>query len=404
MNETLFDRTARDGKHFGLDELDILYWHLTTNLLSGVPQQRAVAVMDEFINSHGEKLISDPLKRALLQRDMWELFDWSAGKFVRTPDESKARRELQLRIAKIIRRLALTTNEIASLPDNYAQTEAKGLADLPRGLFKTNGDWVNLGNGYGVSIAPTHTESFEGHSAFYVMLHVPEGRKAALDYLDALRDFAKTGHAWVYVSNRMVWISTNEPTDMLVLSTNIPVFPNGTEWALVRRLCVIDTEGRIQPSPITESIQMRRYLDVRKRIPDPRFETNHTQILFEFEMDKRSGGALRAVAEHETDFNFVHFRSQGHDLFEENYRNEAKDGPIESSKLQSEVLMTCRECHSAPGIHSVLTYTGFLEDNPTRRPAYLEPADCKLENNRAISWIRSHYNWGLLQGLWAQDD
>ena len=124
LNETLFERTAQDGKKFGLDELDILYWARTTNLLAGASHQQALSILDEFINTHGERLIQDPLKRALLQRDLWELFDWAA---VPVPyyraQFPKERRELQTRLAVVIRRLALTTNEIASLPDNYKQTK-----------------------------------------------------------------------------------------------------------------------------------------------------------------------------------------------------------------------------------------------------------------------------------------
>src|ERR1035438_7451123 len=66
LNKTLFERTAPDGKHYGLDQLDILYWGRTTNLLAGISHQQALAVLDEFIKSHGERLIQDPLKKALL--------------------------------------------------------------------------------------------------------------------------------------------------------------------------------------------------------------------------------------------------------------------------------------------------------------------------------------------------
>jgi hypothetical protein len=31
-----------------------------------------LAVLDEFISTHGERLVRDPLKRAWLQRDLWE--------------------------------------------------------------------------------------------------------------------------------------------------------------------------------------------------------------------------------------------------------------------------------------------------------------------------------------------
>ena len=161
LNKTLFERTAPDGKQYGLDQMDILYWGRTTNLLAGTSHQQALAVLDEFINTHGERLIGDPLKKALLQRDLWQLFDWTALPWPSTPYASE-RKELQSRLAVIIRRLALTTNEIATLPDNYTrQAEAKQLPDLPQGLFETNGAWVNLGpdiNGF-QEIAPLHDHS-----------------------------------------------------------------------------------------------------------------------------------------------------------------------------------------------------------------------------------------------------
>ena len=174
LNETLFVRKAQDSKKYGLDELDILYWVRTTNLLAGASHQQALSILDEFINTHGEKLVHDPLKRALLQRDLWELFDWAA---VPVPyyraQFPKARRELESRLAVAIRRLALTTNEIASLPDNYKQTKTNDAPDLPYGLSQTNGDWVGVSDNSDLLTTPTHVASFEGHSTFQVLLHVP---------------------------------------------------------------------------------------------------------------------------------------------------------------------------------------------------------------------------------------
>ena len=64
-----------------------------------------------------------PLKRALLQRDLWTLFDWAAdpdwsnlGEKDRFVDE---RRELQVRLGRVIPRLALSAKEIEQLPDNF---------------------------------------------------------------------------------------------------------------------------------------------------------------------------------------------------------------------------------------------------------------------------------------------
>jgi hypothetical protein len=60
LNETLFIRTAQDGKKYGLNELDILYWRNTKNLLIEPSHHKALAILDEFIHTHGEKLIHDP--------------------------------------------------------------------------------------------------------------------------------------------------------------------------------------------------------------------------------------------------------------------------------------------------------------------------------------------------------
>ena len=81
LNQTLFERTAPDGKQFGLDELDILFWRTTDHLLAGPSREKTLAVLDEFISTKGEGLLHDPLKRAWLQRDLWALFDWSAKPF-----------------------------------------------------------------------------------------------------------------------------------------------------------------------------------------------------------------------------------------------------------------------------------------------------------------------------------
>jgi hypothetical protein len=386
LNETLFERTAQDGKKYGLDELDILYWVRTTNLLSGVSHQRAMAVLNKFINSHGEKLIPDPLKRALLQRDLWELFDWSAGTswypvyvsgqhHLLTGQFSEERRELQSRLALVIRRLALTTNEIASLPDNYAQAEIKNLSDLPHGLFQTNGDWVSVGNKSDSLTAPTHVSQFHGRSVFCVMVHLPDGRQAAIDYLNRLRSF------------------TPILDDKQQLNPDLPQFPTNTEWALVRRMCVIDTEGRIQPTPVTESIRIRDYSEIKGMS-----RSSDAQLLFEYELNQRQNGALRAIGHDEKDFSFVHFMGQGIDLFEEKSEDD-------SAALQNVELKTCIECHSPRGIFSVSSYTrSFPAPAVSQLPADLTPLDPNHEIKGTIDWKQSQSDWRLLQGLWNQEN
>src|SRR6185295_14424922 len=99
-----------------------------------------------------------------------------------------------------------------------------------------------------------------------------------------------------------------------------------------------DTEGRIQRTPITESIQLRRYLEIKamNQISHP------AQQFFELELDKRQNGALRAIREDEKGFPFVHFMGRGEDLLETYFRNSSN----EQQPGQIVKLKTCTECHS----------------------------------------------------------
>jgi len=393
---------------FGLDELDILYWGRTTNLLAGTSHHKALAILDEFIHTHGEKQIHDPLKRALLQRDLWELFDWSTG-YSSSPNEKLARRELQSRLAIAIRRLALTTNEIAALHDNYARSAKISAPDLPAGLNQANGDWLSVSDQNNLLTAPSHVASFRGHSTFQVLVHFPEGRQGAIAYLDQLRRFE---HVWIYVTNDFA--TTNEPHEILSLNPNLPQFPTNTDWALVRRMCVIDTDGNIQPTPVMESVQMRHCCGIgaptfemvtnkdgsldSDRIPPARF--------YEFQMNRRQNCELRELGQNERAFNFVHFLGKGIDQFEYSSRNPTNEQQIaDSAKLQSVTLHTCMECHSSRGIFSVNSYTRFLSFSESpQRPANLMPLDFNREIMNTIYWKQRQFDWGLLQGLWRQEN
>jgi hypothetical protein len=178
LNSILFARVAPEGTVYGLDELDILYWQGTEHLLTGPSHSAAVQILDRFIRAHGERLIRDPFKRVLLQRDLWELFDWAA-----MPGQTMypaQRTELEERLATVIRRLALSDAEIAALPDNYATAAVN--PDLPQDLFAPDGDWVTVrsnDSAFG-PLASLHTEAFNGHSVFLVMVRLPLRRSAGV--------------------------------------------------------------------------------------------------------------------------------------------------------------------------------------------------------------------------------
>jgi hypothetical protein len=76
LHEALFVREGPDGLTYGRDHLEPLLWTGSKHLLEEKSNNRAVAVLEEFLKNHAEKLIKDPLKRAVLQRDLWLVFNW----------------------------------------------------------------------------------------------------------------------------------------------------------------------------------------------------------------------------------------------------------------------------------------------------------------------------------------
>ena len=178
-----YRRVTKDGKEYGMDELDPLLWFDTTYLLEENSYQDAIQVLDEFLRTHAEILIRDPLKRAMFQHDLWAVFDWLA--FQAEPYSSQ-REALRKRLAKIIRRVALTEEEILSLPDNYIlAVESKifpadfpadqpQVAFLPFDLFHSDSSWIPIGR-EGGPIAMSHTNEFPflGRSVFLVFVRSP---------------------------------------------------------------------------------------------------------------------------------------------------------------------------------------------------------------------------------------
>jgi hypothetical protein len=220
-----YRRVAKDGKEYGIDELDTLLWSDTTYLLDGNSHQQAVQVLDEFLSTDAERLIRDPLKRAIFQRDMWAVFDWLAIQSETFPSQREA---LKTRLARIIRRVALTREEILSLPDNYTsaieskifpadfQTDQPQDAFLPIDLFQPDSAWIPMGREDG-PIAMSHTNEFPffGRSVFLVFVRSPDGRDASLDLIESLN---------------------TQPQSVLTM---------GIDVTLVRRMLLIDNEGKL---------------------------------------------------------------------------------------------------------------------------------------------------------------
>jgi hypothetical protein len=366
-------------QEYGWDELDPLLWYHTKFLLEEPSHEQAVLALDNFLKGQSQNQIRDPVKRAVFEHDLWSVFDWSA---LSNSDFQEQRRDLQVRLAEIMRRVALTKDEIASLPDNYktAVESREFIQDydpanptrpfLPPDPFRSDSDWVFIG-GNGLSplinvpaypVSKNHIDAFSGRSTFLEFIRIPKGRKATFDYLRSVWDYPEP------------WIARGK---LVAMNPAMPQFPDGTELLLVRRMNLFDRYGSLVNAPLTESVQIRVY----------RSSQTPSETTYEFRLDRAKlfagdGDGLRAVAPDERDFAI--FNASGIDLEQ---RNE---------------LGGCANCHSnfGPGIRSVRSISSLLKPNPVEQDSEAFRSAQRYEATATLSWKQNQYNWGLLNSYW----
>jgi len=405
--DVLFTRNDRYGHKYGKDALDPILFGNTKHLLEGESHREALRVLDEFLQTHAKKQIHEPLKRAMLERDLWAVFDWSAAREPERPTDAtfdQEKRELQVRLAEAMRRLALTPEQIKALPDNYAQAvvsrtfasdydpEHRERAFLPPDLFDRHGPWVEIGAG-GEYESPTgpaiqHTLAVSGRSSFSIFIRLPEGRKAAFAYFRQLWNFPEP------------WIVDASAPQQVQINPNLPSFPAGTEVALVRQMMLFDAQGKLATTPIVESVQIRVYHTVtanqQQAFGFDQMIARSGQDFYEFRLSRPllfagEHGGLRAVARDEKDLPI--FGVQADDRFENPpYRVELTRSPA--------VLQECVMCHHEPGIASLNSRRNLV------KPSYLEqfidydPPNRWWDNDGTIYFKKDRFDWGLLNGYW----
>lgn len=288
-------------------------WQKTRYYSDPATFERTVKLLDEFINTHGERLIDDPLKRAFLQRDLWAVFDHLAAQNIarfndpaRTgrqasvpdyqvntfwksdhqlgPEELQAdpariaRREtLCQKLAVVIKRLALPRPTIKALPDNYAAAIRSGrfVAEhefdpkpnyLPPGLLTQPDEWVEIDT----SSAHLNREaeegqmmlltwSIRGRSYYRVFWRFPGGRRAVEDYLGYLQ---REGVDWEKTARH----------GSIAYKPGVRQIPVGTEAAIVQYMVVLDDRLVPVPTPVVELAHVFVYKNVNGT-PDPQTNT-----------------------------------------------------------------------------------------------------------------------------------
>jgi hypothetical protein len=383
----LFVRQSADGKPYGADAIDPLLWPETRYLLTGDSHRHGMACLDEFLGSHAERAVQDPLRRAILQHDLWALFDWVAA----GEDLLKERQELEGRLAEAIHRLAITSEQVRTLPDTYdAAVAAQRFASeydlqkpeqgfLPIDLFRSDGPWVCLS---AYSNEPTAIVHFTGRSRFLVFMRLPGGREATLAYVAKLRSQSP--------------LLRSQYADFLNL--RLSQFPVGTEVALVRQMIVINNLGKLVPTSLTESVQFRVYHSITlgtKYLNYINGPSSHDQDFFEFRMSRQQlfaahDGGLLGIAPSQTEF--ATFSTHGMDAFE------TKD-PIDGLGA---ILGRCPACHSDSGIHSVQSRLRWMNPTPDHTGGNRNDYAIAWETRATIRKKEQQRDFKLLQNMGRQ--
>jgi hypothetical protein len=334
-------------------------------LAKGASPQKAIELLDAFLASDEARQIKDPLKRAIFQHDLWRVFTDTTGpaleviraqadgrtvntkRFADYGDSSLGRRAerraLQKRLVQAMRMAALTAEEIQALSDNLASAVKGGLFPsafdpkhperpyLPTDLLSKDGSWVIVTNpaettDQGTLGAPTHVASFKGRSVFTVLIRLPGGRAKTEAFVKELSE------------------------------GKLPPLPSGSQTALLRRMLLIDANGHLRPTALTESLQLRVY---------------------EGPEDTGAPVAIRLA------------RSR---------LIAGKSDNLQSLNSKELSCVSCHARHEGNGVRSIASlYAG------ERQQPGLSASDLKTQEASTIAWTEKTYAWGLLQGLWESD-
>src|SRR5262245_19166101 len=372
---TFYVRTTVDGKSTGHDELDAPLWRKGEYLMKDASHARAVEVLDEFIQERSERLFPAGLKRAILQRDLWAVFDYLASpqpwmeEWRKDQQLTEGRDALLRRLAIVIRRLAMSREAIEGLADNFQLTAAaetyprqydptnRQRAFLPADLLEKDGSWVSYGEADAVT-AMQHHRTYSGRSVVHVRLRLRGGREATVDSLR--RHPARS------------------------VNTIGAQFEAGTQVALVKQALLIDDGGQIRPARITEQAQLR----VIHQWENP---DGYEFLLSRRKLFEGTGGGLVPISDGELHFSaFREMRRQSPlDPFEHTFPEASMPIPLARAPSENQNLKkTCLTCHQTrAGVGSFLTTGPVLDRESLIRTT--------------ISWKQKDSTWGRLQGLMA---
>ena len=364
LYDVLMVRHARNGVAYGENEIAPMIFKFSGFPFDDATYPKLTAALDA-ITSEQIKSYSN-VQRAILQRQLWALFDATAPSrvFRRRPDDAR-RLAVQKQLAGLIRQLALKRTEIESLPDSLLTTvkakkyptefnlEKPTSPFLPPDLTEDSSPWICFGRGR----TPVNLHATDGRwrSAFFQFIRLPGERQATIEYIDR-------------------WSKEK-------------VFPVGTQVALIEKAFLVSDKGEMVLSPMTVSTRLRAYRNVEQSFRDAGTATQCVAEFISRPRDYLRGSALMAAAS-PTDHRLKTFRSDGgkQDVLE--LVNDPK------TSLQTR-LGQCMNCHGGAGANSlgdVVAPRGTLKSLQRRSQSEIVQATAKAKQDDK--------SWKLLQTAW----
>lgn len=254
----------------GGDVIEFLAWGKTQYWSSPEVFEKVNPLLDEFLKNGGEQLLADPLRRVVLQHDLWAAYDHLVDQNIkRTADlETRTRRDVLCRkLAQCIQRLAVSEPQVAELPDTYAAAIRSGAFEsthdfvaernyLPPGLLTQPDTWVevdfhqpDLHEDISDRFVTLHSQSLQGRSYYRIFYRFPQGREQVAEYLLKLNE---KGIDWKQAASQ----------GFVALRKDAPMIPVGTEVVLLQLMMTMNDRLRPVPTKIVESFQFRVFRNV----------------------------------------------------------------------------------------------------------------------------------------------
>jgi len=381
-HRVLFIRTDEEGREYGHDRANPPLFEDSRYLLQSPRYENAIEALEAVLESTSKISKQKPVERALFQHDMWLLYDWAVSKNKPHPKRRKKMAHLSSRVMDLV---ALKKKQIENLPNNYTRTVSSGaystdfdknnpaLPFLPPELLREKGPWIVLGQKDEPN-AISHTTSFEARSTFIVLLNLPGGREATLEWIKRANE------------NEGVWDRDNIFRSERVRFT-APSVPVGTKLALLRRMNVVDDQGEPRMTPITMSLQMR----VHPKEDSSRFMNQKNVFMFKMIRRKLLGSSKESLKPLQPDERLLiqnTFRAS-YDPF---------DGVAPSIHPK---LSMCFHCHvDGHNARSLMTF----QDHPDAHPPAVLQSSIPGEARKTFKWKLDQKEWNDLRQFLRRAD